>query len=474
MLTEYLNQLRNKIDLPKKEIQAIVDDFEAIFTFYLQRGLTVQQAMLRLGEDPLGDFYQSPSPDEWYRLDNAAKVYPLSMTHTAIKMYRVSAYLKEPVIPCVLQVALLTTLRRFPRFSTTIKRGVFWHYLDAARVHYTVRQEHMMPCTPIDVCRNHSLTFRVQYFNQRISFEAFHVLSDGTGALIFLKTLVAQYLKLLGISVPPNPEIFDLTEVPTEQEWRNDFTIVDQTKAKKDLSEKLALQVRGRRTTLQPARITHYFFSVKELLQIARSHETTITVLVLRTMLLSAKATIHRKRGRINIDVPVNMRKFYASSTLNNFSMYGVLSFRMAEITEDDTMLTRITEKLAIQTSKDAMDKKVSWINSFVNQPLIRFLPLYIKSLISRISFKLFGEKTVTATLSNLGVVKCDFAGNVEQFDFILGPTSINIVGCAMGSYEDHMTFTITSSIKEPSFEQAMLEQFQKLGLAIRVEEVNV
>ncbi|MEG1811167.1 MAG: hypothetical protein RR232_07180 [Clostridia bacterium] len=474
MLLEYIDRLKDKIDLPKNEKQAIIDDFSALFEFYLKQGLSAQEAVTRLGENPLGNFYQIREPDEWYPLDSAAKVYPLSMTHSAVKMYRVSAYLTEKVVPCVLQVALLTTIKRFPRFCTTIKRGVFWHYLDAAKVRYTVAQETMMPCTPIDVSRNRSLTFRVQYFEKRISFEAFHVLSDGAGALIFLKTLVAQYLKLLGKAIPADPEIFNLEETPSEKEWRNDFLIVDKTKSSTGLSEKLALQVRGKRTTVQPTKLSHYIFSAKELLQIARDHNTTISVLLIHAMLLCAKASISRKKGWINIDVPVNMRKFYPSSTLNNFSMYGVLSFRLEDVTEDSAMLAQIAQKMAAKTSKEAMDKKISWINSFIGSPFIRFLPLFVKTLISRISYMIVGEKTVTATLSNLGVVKCDFAGNVEQFDFILGPTSINIVGCAVGSYEDHMVLTITKSTREPSFERSMLAYLQKLGLNIRVEEVSI
>ena len=41
-----------------------------------------------------------------------------------------------------------------------------------------------------------SFLFEVTYYRNRINLEVFHVLTDGTGAMNFLKTLVSNYLTL--------------------------------------------------------------------------------------------------------------------------------------------------------------------------------------------------------------------------------------------------------------------------------------
>ena len=52
---------------------------------------------------------------------------------------------------------------------------------------------------------------RVLYYRNRIAVEYFHVLSDGGGAVTYLKTLVARYLTLrYGAKIPPTDGVLDI------------------------------------------------------------------------------------------------------------------------------------------------------------------------------------------------------------------------------------------------------------------------
>ena len=102
-----------------------------------------------------------------------------------------------------MQMALTFTMKRFPSFATTLKKGVFWHYLDTTKRRFSVEQEKDIPCQPLKVSHSGSQSFRALYWENRISVEFFHVLTDGSGGLIFLKTLVAEYLRLRGVEIPP-------------------------------------------------------------------------------------------------------------------------------------------------------------------------------------------------------------------------------------------------------------------------------
>ena len=70
------------------------------------------------------------------------------MRHGRMAVFRLSAYLKEPVAPALLQMALTFTIKRFPSFATTVKKGFFWHYLDTAKRRYAIEPEVEMPCKP--------------------------------------------------------------------------------------------------------------------------------------------------------------------------------------------------------------------------------------------------------------------------------------------------------------------------------------
>jgi hypothetical protein len=62
-------------------------------------------------------------------LDDAAKIYPLSMKRNQMAVFRLSVYLRDNVVPDLLQIALTFTITRFPCFATPSRKdfsGTTW------------------------------------------------------------------------------------------------------------------------------------------------------------------------------------------------------------------------------------------------------------------------------------------------------------------------------------------------------------
>lgn len=185
--------LAARIDLPRAQKRALISDFRRAAEVLVSRGLSPAEAAARLGHERLGDFYLS-APDYWYPLDDAAKIYPMSMTDGWMSVFRLSAYLDAPVEPSLLQLALDLTMPRFPFFATKIKRGVLWHYIDGIKRRFTVQPETELSCAPMNVAAGDSQSFRVLYYGRRVSVEFFHILTDGTGGLAFLTALLLAFM----------------------------------------------------------------------------------------------------------------------------------------------------------------------------------------------------------------------------------------------------------------------------------------
>lgn len=185
--------LAARIDLPRAQKRVLISDFRRAAEVLVSRGLSPAEAAARLGHERLGDFYLS-APDYWYPLDDAAKIYPMSMTDGWMSVFRLSAYLDAPVEPSLLQLALDLTMPLFPFFTTKIKRGVFWHYIDGVKRRFTVQPETELPCAPMNVAAGDSQSFRVLYYGRRVSVEFFHILTDGTGGLAFLTALLLAFM----------------------------------------------------------------------------------------------------------------------------------------------------------------------------------------------------------------------------------------------------------------------------------------
>lgn len=150
-------------------------DFEQALEHYTRQGLALSQMLARLDPCRLGHFYEKPSL-RWLALDDAAKLYPLSMERGRMSVFRLSATLQQPIVPALLQMALNFTVQRFPAYTATLKKGVFWHYLDATTRRYSAGPERTIPCQPIKISRSGAQSFRVLYYENRISVEFFHVL----------------------------------------------------------------------------------------------------------------------------------------------------------------------------------------------------------------------------------------------------------------------------------------------------------
>ena len=131
---------------------------------------------------------------EWSKLDNAAKIFPPNSKNSDTKVFRFACELFEPVDKKVLQEALDITIEVFPLYKSIIKSGLFWYYFEKSRFKAVVTEENLPPCSTLYDKNNKTLLFRVMYYKKRISFEVYHALSDGAGALQFFKTLVFHYI----------------------------------------------------------------------------------------------------------------------------------------------------------------------------------------------------------------------------------------------------------------------------------------
>ncbi len=463
---EYLNMVNHRLRLRKKYIRSMLEDHAHALRYLMDKGETLQTAMDRLSPERLGEFYQKERTD-WYPLDVAAKIYPLSMSVKRMMVFRLSCYLKEPVVPEILQMALTYVMRRFPSFATTIKCGFFWHYLDSGMRRYAVKPETELPCAVMKVGAVHSPALRVVYFGNRISVEFFHILTDGSGGCVFLRTLVKTYLELLGIPLPDFDGAYRLEDEPQQEEWEDAFPVSGEGAAG-GFSDQPALQMKGMLPLEQPNRVLHYNLSTKALLEAAHRYGGTVTGLLLAMVMLSCRdaSRIHpRSRKRIQIQLPVNMRKFYPVKTLRNFSMYTSIRLYPSQVTTPEEMMPELMQQIRTGTAKEPLEATMRLSCRLVKW--LRLVPLSIKRPIAYFIYGKLGDGVFTTTLSNLGVIALpeEMQPYVDKFDFVLGPPVENRAICSACSYGDKTVLTVVKNTRLTLFEDALYHHLRQAGL---------
>ena len=463
---------REHIMLPAKEKKLLLKDYDAAVSWYRQQGVPDPVIQERLSTDRLGGFYAHPAV-RWYPLDPGEKLYPLGMKQGEMPIFRESVYLKEEVVPELLQMALNFTIKRFPSFATTVKSGVFWHYLDSAKRRFSAEPEKGIPCSPIHVASSGSQVFRLLWFKNRISVEFFHVVTDGSGGMTFLKSLLAEYLRLAeGIDLPVDADrygVWDTETAPDEKETANEFLHVQMFKGGSGFTEKPGLQLSGKLSRTKPCRILHFDMPADQLLEKAHAAGGSVTAYMLGIMFLAHKFATEEPDGLVQIQVPVNMRKFHPSPTVRNFSMYCFIGLKLSEITTMEEIVPKIMEQLKSRSAKEPMDKMMSTSVKMVNS--LKPIPRFIKKPVAERLYGFLGDRLLSNTLSNLGVVTMpeEQSRHIEKFDFILGPSVINKAACAMVTFGNNSVFTITKTTVEPSFEKRIEKLLREDGIDVKI-----
>ena len=95
----------------------------------------------------------------WWRLDNAAKIFPSTSSAHDSKVFRFFCELEEEIEPAALQAALDKTMERFPIYRCVLRRGWFWYYLEESPLPAPACPEQLPPCFPVYPSPRRSLLF---------------------------------------------------------------------------------------------------------------------------------------------------------------------------------------------------------------------------------------------------------------------------------------------------------------------------
>ena len=422
---------------------------------------------------------QVVKPLRWVRLDNAAKIYPAARRKNWSNVFRQSVTLFDDVDTGVLKSALDVTVKRFPSIAARLRKGVFWYYLQQVESAPKIREEYSYPLTYMSKDEMRKCAFRVIVFNNRIAVEFFHSLTDGTGALIFLKSLVAEYLEQKYIIIIPCENgIIDRRALPTEEELEDCFLKNAGTvpASRKDTN---AWHMYGEPQRDGFLNLTCFNIPVKEALDMAHKHNATLTVFMSAIMmkalvnLQNEKSPNVRRQKRIKLLIPVNLRQLFPSNTLRNFAMYIIpeLNPRLGEYTFDEICKV-IQHKMGTEFTAKHMSCIIATNVNDERNPLVRLIPLPIKNAIMKAIFDSVGERKSCLTLSNIGQVKVPevMAKYIKRFDFILGVQAAAPYNCGMLSFGDTIYINFIRNIKDAELERHFWAVLKELGLSATVE----
>lgn len=413
-------------------------------------------------------------------LDNAAKIYPAVRNRKWSNVFRLSVTLTEEVDPIILQSALAVTIKRFPSMAMKLDKNFFWYYLEEISVVPKVRPDTESPCSIMKLSEIKTCAFRVLYGGKHIAAEFFHSITDGNGGLIFLKTLTAEYLlQKERVEIPFIDGVLDRTGKPDKNESEDSFLKYHGT-VSGSRKEETAYHLSGTREPDGAHNVITGVVNLNDALAASKSRSVSLTTLLVSVMIYSIMEIQNRevpdksKQKPVKVLVPVNLRKYFKSSSFRNFVLYITpgIDASMGDYTLEE-IIQIIYHQMKIQLTEKQMKAKVTANVKAEQNRFIRVLPLFMKNIGMKAAYSMMGEKKSCISMSNLGRVKLPEQMDkfVERFDFTLGVQSKSHNNCGIISYRDRLYINIIRNISESELERLFFENLRQLGIGVEIED---
>lgn len=416
-----------------------------------------------------------PKIPDWLKLDNAATIYPSTLSKKYAAMFRLTITLNDKVDENILEEAVNNIIDRFPTFRFKLKQGLFWCYFKRIKNKVLVENDYNNPMLRINFKNSNNYMFRVRYYENRIAVEFFHALTDGNGGIKFISTLAGEYIRLkYHKKIIYNNLVLNPNEKVKRYEYSDDFYKYARKIGKLE-KEKEAYHYKGTLENSNILNIITGIVPIDKLKEECHKYNCSMTCFLASLLILSIQELKGKSKDTkpIKISIPVNLRNYYESSTIRNFSsyvnvgiepIYGIYTF--------EEIIKIVKCKMELGLTEKKLNAKFSANVKLTKNIFIRLTPMFIKKRIMSLSDKMMGDRYCTHTLSNLGYIELpkNVSTYVEEVGFIIGKSRFKPGSCSCIGYKDNVYITFSRKIKETELERIFFTKLVEMNIPVLIE----
>ena len=415
----------------------------------------------------------------WRKLDNSAKIFPLSESNKYSTVFRYSVVLKESVDKETLEKAVLKALTRYKEFKVKMTRGIFWYYLEENTKKPIIQEEIYYPCKRIKPIYNNDYLFSVTYFEKKINIEIFHSLTDGNGGLIFFREIIYNYLEM------KHTELVDEEErkarkvkIDSEDSYMANFD----KKTKKSKGNKRAYILRGKELKFNQVSVNHLLINNDDIKKECTKYDVSTTQYLTSVLIWSIYnanvlkyKSLFKNKKPINVCIPVNLKKYYKSNTMSNFFSYISVNAEMDICISFEEIIKFVKSEFETKLAKEEIAKTMSDNIKIGSNIFISAIPLSLKKIIIRSIYTEI-QKFLSITYSNIGKVGIigKYQDYIDYFLLLIAPEHIEKIKCSSCTYVDKVIFTFTSVLNDNSIEKYFYNFLKSQNVNLQVESNEI
>lgn len=408
----------------------------------------------------------------WSKLDNSAKVYPALTSDKYTYVFRVSATMTETVDKDKLYIAILAAKKRFPSFYVKLKRGLFWYYFEENLLDPVLEVEKPFVCQRMDDLYTNRYLFRFLYYNKRISLEVNHCLTDGSGAISFLNSIIYKYLELVGKTMISDDSIMLMDHPLNIDEIEDSYQVHDSHQGLNPPKIPKAYVYKTKKFKKYGNGVINSFIDSNDLIGLAKENNASLTQFIVALLTYAVIVNGNKKKLTklpVNVCIPVNLRSIFYSKTLHNFSLYFHTSYQYKDKLDFDNILDKIKKDFTKEYNLEKIQRKLDTICAIQKKIYFKLIPLPIKYILFNLGYIIFGRKPTTVTMSNFGVVKIpkSMEDYIESFSFYMGSNEKHAI--AVNTYQGTTSIVFSRGSIDTKIEKTFFRYLTEKGIKVRV-----
>jgi len=414
-----------------------------------------------------------------------------------------AAFLNEPVHADRLRRALEPVMQRFPYYRVHLRRGAFWYSFVENPRELSPVLDGRSPCLYLPIKRRGVFPLRVRAFGRSIAVEFSHALTDGTGALRFLKSLLASYFIVdrtkgaaegeLRRELGADPDILLLDKEGNyaearDAEFEDAFRLHYDRTIPRPQQERDVFHLPGKKMPAGRYRVISGDLPVGPV--VARAKELGVSLTeYLTAVYFSALQEIQEGRASardgstalrtsrvrwdpLSVMVPVNLRSFLPSATMRNFflTLNPLLDTRLGHY-EFEEIAAKVHYSLRAMLDRRHLAQHIRRNVGGTVHPILRLAPLFLKDVALKSIYRGYGENTFSGSLSNLGRITLSksLRQRVERITFVPPPSPVLGAKCGVLSYGETLTVTFGSLMEETVLERLYFTFLRREGFAVKL-----
>lgn len=190
----------------------------------------------------------------------------------------------------------------------------------------------------------------------------------------------------------------------------------------------------------------------------------TIFLTALFMMAINEEMSKMQKKKPVVLMVPVNLRKFFPSTSMLNFFNWIEPGYNFT--TQDqsfEAVLKYTKEFFETELTKEKMSAHISELLALELHPILRLAPLELKNLCIQAGAK-YSEKNTTAIFSNMSAVKMpeSYVPYIERFGVYTNTPKLELCLC---SFQDKLSFAFTSRYDTVNIERNFYRLLKEQGI---------